>query len=75
MDQNLSLYIEKERLHDYAASTARLLRPGLGRADEERSRLFPDGFQSVTVLRRAGISARRKNDFRLYQNLTDYDII
>lgn len=28
MDQNLSLYIEDERLRDYAASTARLLRPG-----------------------------------------------
>ena len=27
MDQNLSLYIEDERLRDYAASTARLLRP------------------------------------------------
>ncbi len=27
MDQNLSLYIEEERLRDYAVSTARLLRP------------------------------------------------
>ncbi len=27
MDQNLSVYIENERLRDYAASTARLLRP------------------------------------------------
>ena len=143
MDQNLSLYIENARLRDYAASTARLLRPtgecggkaaartltarvreirhctaavrrryqnsaqvpaacewlldnwylvrreyllaseslrtarrlrrceegllvlslcrsllrsGLGRADEERSRLFLDGFQSITVLRRAELA-------------------
>ena len=27
MDRNLSLYIENDRLHDYAASTARLLHP------------------------------------------------
>ena len=27
MEQNLSLYIEEERLRDYAVSTARLLRP------------------------------------------------
>ena len=143
MDQNLSLYIEEERLRDYAVSTARLLRPvgetsgraearelaarvreirrchdairrrfrssselpaacewlldnwylvqgtylearsalrrekrlresaegamlpalcsallrsGLGRADEARCRLFLDGFQFITVLRRAELA-------------------
>ena len=143
MDRNLSLYIENDRLHDYAASTARLLHPagecggkaaartlaarvreirrctaavrrryrdsaqvpaacewlldnwylvqrehllaaeslrtarrlrrcdegllvlslcrsllrsGLGSANEERSRLFLDGFQSITVLRRAELA-------------------
>lgn len=143
MDQNLSLYIEEERLRDYAVSTARLLRPvgkssgraaarelaarvreirrcrdairrrfrsaselpaacewlldnwylvqrafleardalrgakrlresgegpmlpalcsallrsGLGKADETRCRLFLDGFQFITVLRRAELA-------------------
>ena len=42
MDQNLSLYIETERLRDYAASVARLLRPlgqGGGRAAARALRL------------------------------------
>ena len=33
-----------------------LLRSGLGSANEERSRLFLDGFQSITVLRRAELA-------------------
>ena len=143
MDQNLALYIENDRLHDYAASTARLLHPtgesggkaaapalaarvreirrctaavrrryhdsaqvpaacewlldnwylvrreylfdaealrtarrlrlcgdgllilalcrsllrsGFGSADEERSKLFLDGFQTITVLRRSELA-------------------
>ena len=60
MDQNLSLYIEEERLREYAVSTARLLRPnGQGGGKLAARRLSA----RVREIRRCTDAVRRR-----YQN-------
>ncbi len=63
MDQNLSVYIENERLRDYAASAARLLRPAGERG----------GASSAHALRLRALEVRRCTEAvrRRYRSIPD----